>query len=99
MSISKIVLCISEKEDEILGKQIEMLKERHHAELVRLSADDVPRFISENETDVLFICDDEKLLAMAKEKGMATNNPQKMREAYAKAMEMLKGLTTPNGLL
>ena len=48
---------------------------------------------SNEDTIVLnFICDDEKLLAMAKDNGIATNEPQKMRESYAKAMEMLKAL-------
>ncbi len=89
---SKIVLCLSEKEDEILEKQIEMLKERHHAEVVRVNADDAAKYISECETEVLFICDDEKLSAMAKYKGIATNDPRKMKESYAKAMEMLKAM-------
>ncbi len=89
---SKIVLCLSEKEDKVLKKQIEMLKERHHAELERVSANDAEKYISGCKADVLFICDDEKLLAMAKDNGIATNEPQKMRESYAKAMEMLKAL-------
>lgn len=89
---SKIVLCLSEKEDEVLKKQIEMLKERHHAELEWVSANDAEKFISECEEEVLLICDDERLLAMARDKGIATNEPQKMRESYAKAMEMLRAL-------
>ena len=44
------------------------------------------------EDEVLFICDDEELLEKAKNKGIATNNPQKMRESYTKAMEMLKAM-------
>lgn len=91
---SKIVLCLNEKEDEILGKQIQMLKERHHADLERVSTDDAATFISECETEVLFISDDEKVLALARDKGIATNDPQKMRDSYAKAMEMLKAMTT-----
>ena len=89
---SKIILCLNEKEDEILKKQIGMLKERHHAELERVSPEDAVDHISECDSEILFICDDEKLLAEAKEKGIATNNPQKMRESYAKAMEMLKAM-------
>ncbi len=87
---SKIVLCLSEKEDEVLEKQIGMLKERHHAELERISSNDAADFIAECDSEALFICDDEKLLAMAKDRGIATNDPQKMRESYNKAMEMLK---------
>ena len=89
---SKIVLCLSEKEDEVLERQIGMLKERHHAEVERISADDADDYISQCDSEMLFICDDEKLLAMAKDKGIATNDPQKMRESYAKAMEMLKAM-------
>ncbi len=94
---SKIVLCIREKEDEVLNKQIAMLKERHHACLERLSAADAAEYISACEAEVLFISDDENLLALAKEKGIATNNPQKMRESYAKAMEMLKAMGMNGG--
>ena len=43
---SKIVLCLSEKEDEVLKKQIEMLKERHHAELEWVSANDAEKFLT-----------------------------------------------------
>ena len=89
---SKIVLCLREKEDEILEKQINMLKERHHAELERVSVSEAVDYISECEAEVLFICDDEQLLALAKDKGLATNDPQKMRESYNKAMEMLKAM-------
>ena len=64
------MICLSEKEDEILKKQIEMLKERHHAELEWINADDAARYISESKSEILFICDDEKLLAMAKDKGI-----------------------------
>ncbi len=91
---SKIVLCLNEKEDEILEKQIQMLKERHHADLERVSTDDAATYISQCESEVLFISDDDKLLTLAKDKGIATNDPQKMRDSYAKAMEMLKAMTT-----
>ncbi|WP_026518493.1 hypothetical protein [Butyrivibrio sp. MC2021] len=89
---SKIVLCLREKEDEVLRKQIEMLKERHHAELMMVSADDADDYISNCESEVLFICDDAKLLAVAKDRGLASNDPKKMRESYEKAMEMLKAM-------
>ena len=89
---SKIVLCLSKKEDEVLEKQIAMLKERHHAEIVRISIPDAADYISDCDDEVLFISDDEELLEKAKDRGIATNDPQKMRESYAKAMEMLKAM-------
>ena len=89
---SKIVLCISEKEDEVLEKQIAMLKERHHAVVEHMSSSDADDYISGCEDKVLFISDDEDLLEKAKNKGIATNDPQKMRESYTKAMEMLKAI-------
>ncbi len=89
---SKIVLCLSEKEDEVLEKQIEMLRERHRAQVERISADAGAEFISGCEAEILFISDDEELLAKARDKGLATNDPQKMKESYNKAMEMLKAL-------
>ncbi|WP_026516819.1 hypothetical protein [Butyrivibrio sp. MC2021] len=89
---SKIVLCLSEKEDEVLDKQIAMLKERNHAEVVRLGADEARDFLDSCESEVLFISDNKELLETAVNKGIATNEPQKMRESYAKAMEMLKAL-------
>ena len=89
---SKIVLCLSEKEDEVLAKQIEMLKERHHAQVERIGAGDADGYFAGGGAEVLFISDDEELLAKAKAGGLATNDPQKMRESYAKAMEMLKAL-------
>ena len=87
---SKIVLCLSEKEDEVLEKQIAMLKERNHADVEHMSLSDAGDFISGCEDEVLFISDDEELLEKARTKGVATNDPQKMRESYSKAMEMLK---------
>ncbi len=89
---SKIILCLSEKEDEVLEKQIGMLKERHHAPVERISMEDAADYISGCEADALFICDDEKMVALAKARGIVTNDPQKMRESYAKAMEMLKAM-------
>ena len=89
---SEIILCMNDKEDEILSKQIAMLKERHHAEVKRISESEAADYISCCETSALFITDNEDLLAKAKDRGLATNDPQKMRESYAKAMEMLKTL-------
>jgi hypothetical protein len=93
---SKIVLCLSENEDEVLEKQIGMLKERHHAEIDRISVGEAVEYISDCDTQVLFISDDEELLAIAKDKGIATNEPKKMKESYAKAMEMLKAMGITN---
>jgi hypothetical protein len=93
---SKIVLCLSEKEDEVLDKQIAMLKERHHAEVVRLGEDEASDYIFSCESEVLFISDNKELLEKAANKGITTNEPQKMRESYAKAMEMLKALGMRN---
>ena len=89
---SKIVLCLSEKEDEVLEKQIAMLKERHHADVEHMSSDAAADYISGCEDEVLFISDDEDLLEKAKSKGIAINYPHKMRESYTKAMEMLKAM-------
>ena len=89
---SKIVLCLSEKEDEMLEKQIAMLKERHHANVEHMSSSDAADYISGCEDEILFISDDKELLEKAKSRGHATNYPQKMRESYYKAMEMLKAM-------
>ena len=93
---SKIVLCLSENEDDVPDKQIGMLQERHHAEIARISACEAVEYISDCDTQVLFISDDEELLAIAKDKGIATNEPKKMKESYAKAMEMLKAMGITN---
>lgn len=89
---SKIVLCLSEKEDEVLKKQIAMLKECHHAVVEHMSSSDAYDYISACDDEVLLISDDKNLLEKAKSKDIATNDPQKMRESYAKAMEMLKAM-------
>nr|WP_297703079.1 hypothetical protein [uncultured Butyrivibrio sp.] len=89
---SRIVLCLRENEDDVLEKQIAMLKERHHAVVEHMSSPEASNYISGCEDEVLFISDDEDLLEKAKSKGIATNDPQKMRESYAKAMEMLKAM-------
>ena len=89
---SKIVLCLSEKEDDLLAKQIAMLKERHHAEVLRISASDAAGQIPHWGSEVLFISENEDLLAQAKARGLSTNDPRSMKESYTKAMEMLKAL-------
>ena len=89
---SKIYLCLSEKEDEVLTRQLSMLGERHHAEVERVDAEKANRIIEGGEADVLFISDDKALLAKAVERGMATNDPASMKESYEKAMEMLKAI-------
>ena len=89
---SKIVLCLSEREDDVLAKQVAMLKERHHAEVERISLPEASDFISGCVDEVLFISDNEEVLAKAKDRGLATNDPGKMKESYNKAMEMLKAM-------
>lgn len=88
----EIVLCLKTKEDEILSKQVAMLSERHHAGVKRISSDEARNVIRNGNENILFISDDETLLNEAKEKGLLVNNPMKMKESYAKAMEMLKTL-------
>ncbi len=80
------------EEDEILAKQVSMLKERHNATVKRVTFDEAESIISAGEEDALFISDDEGLANKAREKGMSVNSPQKMKESYEKAMEMLKTL-------
>lgn len=87
-----IVVCLSGEEDEILTKQLAMLGERHHADVVRADMKKAEEILSGCEADTLFISDNEGLLALARERGISTNTPAKMRESYQKAMEMLKNL-------
>lgn len=89
---SRIILCLDGKEDEILTKQLAMLNERHHADIENVDAKTAAGILANGESDILFISDNEELLSMAKTREIATNNPAKMRESYAKAMEMLKTL-------
>ena len=89
---SKIILCLDGIEDETLMKQVAMLSERHHASVEKADAEMAFEFIADGKTDILFICDNEELLSKAKAKGITTNSPEKMRESYEKAMEMLKAL-------
>lgn len=87
---SKIVLCLKEKADEILEKQIKMLSERHHAQVLQLEKAEADEYIKAGASDILFISDDEIVLSKAREAGLTTNNPEIMRKSYMKAMEMLK---------
>ena len=93
---SKIIICLKEKEDEVIEKQIAMLSERHHAEVERICEDVAVSCLQKFDSSALFICDDENLLRQASEKGIATNTPKKMKESYAKAMEMLSALGITN---
>lgn len=94
----EIVLCLKTKEDEILSKQVAMLSERHHAGVKRISSDEARSVIRNGNENILFISDDETLLNEAKEKGLLVNNPMKMKESYAKAMEMLKTIGVQQNL-
>ena len=87
---SKIVLCISGNEDEVLTKQLAMLSERHHADVERIDASEAAGIIADCEPGIFFISDDETLLSEARSKGVAINDPATMKESYNKAMEMLK---------
>ena len=93
---SKIIVCLKEKEDEVIEKQIAMLSERNHAEVDRISGDVAVSCLQEFDSSALFICDDEDILRQASEKGITTNTPKKMKESYAKAMEMLSALGITN---
>lgn len=87
---SKIVLCLSSKEDDILTRQLSMLSERHHADIERMDVGRGERYISDCARDILFITDEKTLLSKAMDRGIATNTPVKMKESYLKAMEMLR---------
>ncbi len=89
---SKIVVCIRGGADEVLEKQLNMLSERHKAPVERIEAESGAGYIATCEPTVLLISDDEELLGMAQGRGMATNEPRKMRESYNKAMEMLRAM-------
>lgn len=89
--MKEIIVCLKNREDDVLTKQLSMLSERHHAEVKRVSLEDAENCIAVGG-DVLFISDDEALMERARAKGMSVNSPQKMKESYQKAMEMLGGL-------
>ena len=90
--IKEILVCLQGKEDEVLVRQISMLSERHHAKVRRISFAEAESSIEEAGQDVFFISDDKALLSKAQARGISGNSPEKMRESYEKAMEMLKAL-------
>ena len=90
--MKEIIVCLKNREDDVLSKQLSMLSERHHAGVRRISFTEAESCIDTGDGDAMFISDDETLLEKARSKGMAVNSPQKMRESYEKAMEMLKAL-------
>ncbi len=90
--MKEIIVCLKNREDDVLSKQLSMLSERHHASVRRISFGEAESCIDTGDGDVMFISDDEALLEKARSKGMAVNSPQKMKESYQKAMEMLGGM-------
>ena len=90
--IKEILICLKGKEDEVLARQISMLSERHHAKVRRISFAEAESCIEEAGQNVFFISDDTALLSKAQDRGLSVNSPDKMRESYEKAMEMLKAL-------
>ena len=95
---SEIIICLKDNADEVFEKQVNMLKERHHARVQRMGTKEAADHIKTCSSDILFISDDEDMLSKAKGAGLATNNPAAMRESYMKAMKMLKTIGM-NGLL
>lgn len=89
---SEIVICLKASADEVFEKQVKMLGERYHAKVLRMEADEATEHIKACSADILFISDDENMLAQAREAGLATNTPVAMRESYMKAMEMLRAM-------
>ncbi len=89
---SEIIICLKDNADEVFDKQVGMLKERHHAKVLRMGAAEAADYVKTCPADVLFLSDDEDMLSNAREAGLATNSPAAMRESYMKAMEMLKTL-------
>ncbi len=89
---SEIIICIKNNVDEVFEKQVNMLKERHHAQVLRMGTKEATDYIKTCSSDILFISDDEDMLSKAKETGLTTNNPSTMRKSYMKAMEMLKAM-------
>ena len=94
---SEIIICLKNNADEIFEKQLKMLKERNHAQVLHMGTTEAAGYIKTCSSDVLFISDDEDMLLKAKEIGLATNNPATMRESYMKAMEMLKAMGMNGG--
>ena len=95
---SEILVCLKNNADEVFEKQLNMLKERHHADVLRMEMDEAADYIKSCSSEVLLISDDEEMLAKSKAAGLSTNNPAAMRESYMKAMEMLKTMGINGGL-
>ena len=96
-SIEKIVVSLRNPADDILKQQIEMLRERHGADIITTKdADDAAGMIDSvldggmDASGILVISDDVSVLSYAERNGIKTNNPDSMRASYMKAMEMLK---------
>ena len=89
---SEIILCLRNNADEVLEKQVNMLKERHNAQVLQMAAEEAAAYLKTCSSDALLISDDQDILLMAKEAGLATNSPEAMRDSYKKAMEMLKAM-------
>ncbi|MBQ3796909.1 MAG: hypothetical protein II842_11590 [Butyrivibrio sp.] len=94
---SEIIICLKDNADEIFEKQVKMLKERNHSQVLHMGPKEAADYIKICSSDILFISDDEDMLSKAKEIGLATNNPATMRESYMKAMEMLKTIGMNGG--
>lgn len=89
----EIVICLQTKEDELLTGQVSMLCERHGASARWISPADADSVMGSAGNIFMLISDDEALLEKAKALGITVNTPQKMRESYEKAMEMLRKLS------
>jgi hypothetical protein len=94
---SEIIICLKNNADEVFEKQVNMLKERHNAQVLRMEANEASDYIKTCSSDILFISDDEDILSEAREAGLSTNNPATMRESYMKAMDMLKTMGLNGG--
>jgi hypothetical protein len=94
---SEIIICLKNNADEVFEKQVNMLKERHNSQVLRMESDEATDYIKTCSSDILFISDDEDILSEAREAGLSTNNPATMRESYMKAMDMLKTMGLNGG--
>ncbi|WP_024865711.1 hypothetical protein [Butyrivibrio sp. FCS014] len=89
----EIVICLQTKEDELLTGQVSMLCERHGASARWILPADADSVMGSAGNIFMLISDDEALLEKARALGITVNTPQKMRESYEKAMEMLRKLS------
>ena len=90
--ISKIVVLADT--DDILQKQLDMLKERHGSELETVGSAKELWECVEGVGDaagagVLVITDDQEVADECASRGIETRHPATMRESYLKAMQML----------